>query len=77
MAANQRSKSSDKTVEKMFKINTLRQVASSRSILKLKIAVPNTKSTTPEVGYYDTAEISKKIKISKGNFIEIKSSKPS
>ena len=46
------------------------------SILKLKIAVPNKKLTTPEVGYYNTAEISNKIKINKGNFIQIKSSKP-
>lgn len=61
----------------MFKVNTLRQVSSLKTILKLKIAVPNTKSTTPEVGYYDTAEISNKMKINKGNLIELKSSKPS
>lgn len=39
----------------MFKVNTIRNVSSSRSILKLKITLPATKSKTPEIGYYDTA----------------------
>ena len=53
----------------MFKVNTIRKVTSSRSILKLKIALPATKIITPEIGYYDTAEITNRIKVNKGNFI--------
>ena len=35
----------------MFKLNNIRKVSSSRSILKLKIALPAVKTVTPELGY--------------------------
>lgn len=76
MQLSERNRSSDKTVEKMFKINTVRKASSSRSLVKLKLSVPLAKSATPEPGYYDAAVVADKIKISKGSLIGLKSTKP-